>query len=124
MEKYEQKYNEALERARDLMVNQNPPAFDKDLISLVFPELKESEDKKIRRELRNDLLLYVPTPERYIAWLEKQGNNQNWKPSKGQINALEHFIRSIGESGYASPYDANTKLLISLLNDLYKLEKQ
>lgn len=56
--------------------------------------------------------------------LEKQSNNQNWKPSKEQINALEHFVRSIGESGYASPYDANTKILKSLIDDLYKLEKQ
>lgn len=35
---------------------------------------KESEDEQIKRELRNDLLLYVPTPERYISWIEKQGH--------------------------------------------------
>lgn len=34
----------------------------------------ESEDEQIKRELRNDLLLYVPTPERYISWIEKQGH--------------------------------------------------
>jgi hypothetical protein len=45
-------------------------------------------------------------------------------PTKEQISALEHFVRSIGESGYASPYDSNTKLLYSLINDLYELEKQ
>ena len=37
---------------------------------------------------------------------------------------MEHFVRSIGESGYTSPYDDNTNLLNSLINDLYKLEKQ
>ena len=41
---------------------------------------KESEDEKIKRELRNDLLLYVPTPERYIAWLEKQKHIINVPP--------------------------------------------
>lgn len=45
----------------------------------------------------------------------------HWKPSKEQMKAFEHFVRSIGESGYASPYDNNTKLIHSLLNDLKNL---
>ena len=44
-----------------------------------------------------------------------------WNPSDEQIEALEHFVRSIGESGYASPYENNTKLLYSLLEQLKKL---
>lgn len=44
-----------------------------------------------------------------------------WKPSDEQIEALEHFVRSIGESGYASPYDNKTKLLYLLLEQLKKL---
>ena len=44
-----------------------------------------------------------------------------WKPSDEQIKALEHSVRSIGESGYSSPYENNTKLLYSLLEDLKKL---
>ena len=35
---------------------------------------------------------------------------------------FEHFVRSIGESGYACPYDNNTKLLYLLLSDLKKLK--
>ena len=46
---------------------------------------------------------------------------KEWKPSDEQIEALEHFVRSIGESGYASPYDNNTKLLYLLLEQLKKL---
>lgn len=63
-------YDEALERARAFEL----PEY-KNIMESVFPELKESEDEKIKRELRNDLILYVPTPERYIAWLEKQGKH-------------------------------------------------
>lgn len=37
---------------------------------------------------------------------------------------MDHFVRSIGESGYASPYDDNINRIKSLLNDLCKLEKQ
>ena len=49
MDTYEEKYNEALEKARDyyeksyLMIN---AALEK-----IFPELKENEDEKIRRSL-------------------------------------------------------------------------
>lgn len=63
--------------------------------------------------------------DKNIAWLESQVEYKTtWKPTIEQINALTHFIRSIGESGYASPYDNNTKLLYSLLTDLQVLEKQ
>jgi len=52
--------------------------------------------------------------ERYYAW----------KPSDEQIEAFEHFVRSIGESGHASPYENNTKLLYSLLEQLKKLREE
>ena len=74
---YEQKYKNALERARDLMTNQNPPAFDKHLIEMVFPELKESEDERIRKAI----IAYISHDQHcgvsnadMIAWLEKQDN--------------------------------------------------
>lgn len=54
-------------------------------------------------------------------WLKSLRPQNRWKPSEEQLNAFEHFVRSIGESGYASPYDDNTKLLYSLLNDLKNL---
>ena len=47
-----------------------------------------------------------------------------WKPSDEQMVALEHFVRSVDESGYASPYDNNTKLLYSLLGQLKKLKEK
>ena len=129
---YEKKYKEALELARDyykanLKLNN---ADENLLLEDIFPELKESEDEKIRKALvrfhKSTIDIDGIKGADILAWLEKQGdnNNQNWKPSKEQINALEHFVRSIGESGYTSPYDDNTNLLNSLINDLYKLEKQ
>lgn len=128
-------YDEALGRAKVfkkhlLEINDNGYADEMDYI---FPELKKSEGESIRKaiieffELQDDNTTYSLVPKKDIlAWLEKQGdtNHQSWKPSKGQISALEHFVRSIEESGFASPYDNNTKLLNSLINDLYKLKKQ
>ena len=133
MEDYEKLYKDVLAKAREIHRNENEKRSD---MEWLFPELKESVDEKIRKDcisiinawadacrVEGDCCEVAPI---CIAWLEKQGdnNNQNWKPSKGQINALEHFVRSIGESGYGSPYDDNTNLLNSLINDLYKLEKQ
>lgn len=56
------------------------------------------------------------------TWLKSLKALNTWKPSDKQMEALEHFVRSIGESGYASPYDNNTKLLYLLLSDLKKLK--
>ena len=53
----------------------------------------------------------------------KEIKTKHWKPSEDQVEALEYFVRSIGESGYASPYDNNTKLLYSLLEQIKKLRE-
>ena len=44
-------YDKALERVKDFIEKQNPPAFDKNLIGTIFPELLESEDERIRKEI-------------------------------------------------------------------------
>ena len=61
---------------------------------------------------------------RYAKWLKFLRPQNRWKPSDAQIGALEHFVRSITESGFASPYDSNTKLVYSLFNDLKKLREE
>ena len=130
---YEKKYKNSLEKMKGFYTyckrceNKDTVAFLED----AFPELKESEDERIRKTLIEYFNEQCDMSDwngvygyQVVAWLEKQGNNQNWKPSKEQISALEHFVRSIEESGYASPYDTNTNLLNSLINDLKKLEKR
>ena len=60
-----------------------------------------------------------------IDWLKSLKDRvqpqKQWKPSEEQMDALEHFVRSIGESGYACPYDNDTKLIYSLLEQLKQL---
>ena len=80
---YEKAYKEALERARKL--------YEKGTITeslnYIFPELKESEDERIRKELidaiqglwDNDTLplpLSAKRKDAWIAWLEKQGEQE------------------------------------------------
>lgn len=74
---YEQKYNDALERAQRLYEQGTIT----ESLGFVFPELK-NEDDKIRKDiisyLRNEKIVkrYISDIEidKWIAWLEKQGN--------------------------------------------------
>lgn len=80
MDTYEEKYNEALERAKDYFkANQRTGELEEnDMLSDIFPELKDSEDETIRKRL----IQYFSTfrlgtfagiePKKIIAWLEKQ----------------------------------------------------
>ena len=66
-------YDEALERAKQLQHNN---AF----VTTVFPELKESEDERMRKEIIEYLNSQIPIAEenellcfkQWISWLEKQ----------------------------------------------------
>lgn len=90
---YEQKYKEALERAREFMTNKgvapNADAFKtaKELTETIFPELKESEDEKIRQTLIHIVkgacnkygIKYQGKEigeEKLLAYLEKQGEQK------------------------------------------------
>lgn len=99
----------------------------------VIAEMKLSwseEDEKMLEGIVNtvkdvrcqSLLSEIEIYDDYIDWLKSLKDRYTWRPSSEQIDTLEHFIRSIGESGYALPYDNNTKLLYSLLEQLKKLK--
>lgn len=73
-----------------------------------FPELKESEDERIRKELLNafqeseDSLYMVLTPHRresFIAWLEKQGEQKETLCDKCKKTQPSHSCQDITELG-------------------------
>lgn len=79
MESYEKKYKNALEWARQVINGET--GFIRKEVEEVFPELAESEDEKIRKELIEhikankwaDYVLFQKfSPDDVIAWLEKQ----------------------------------------------------
>lgn len=81
---YEKKYKEALERAklsRRLLLDIGEEVTE---IEYIFPELVESNDEKIKKELINffsdlpdsDTFRGIP-PSKVITWLEKQ-DKQEW----------------------------------------------
>ena len=81
---YEQKYKEALKKIREglqsLPDGTKISGVTRAFLEEVFPELQESEDERIRKELiretkgSEERLFEVITNEEFIAWLEKQGN--------------------------------------------------
>lgn len=81
---YEKKYKEALERAKELSEGRYGHSVDdipKDISEYIFPELKESENERIRLEIVSCVQNYGPRTEnpglyiRMIDWLEKQGEH-------------------------------------------------
>lgn len=87
------------------------------------PAWSEEDDKMVK-----DIIAAIDTLHYHemVDWLkslkQRVQPQSTWKPSEEQIEAFEHFVRSIGESGYASLYENNTKLLYSLLEQLKVLE--
>lgn len=78
---YEQKYKEALERARKCLDEKRDTCFVRP--DVIFPELAESEDERMIRRIIEALQRYMPTDElleeqEMVAWLEKQGNKPKW----------------------------------------------
>lgn len=115
-EKYQQGWHDALEKQNE----QNPAwSEDDERIALGIEQLCNCAS------LLNILPVKINKVRQWLKSLKDRVQPQKqWKPSEEQMDALEHFVRSIGESGYASPYNANLKLVHSLLNDLKKLKEE
>lgn len=76
-----EKYNKALERAQKMQENSNGMILKKWLWG-VFPEIKESEDERIRKEIIRILkgetgYTSKEDTDKYVAWLEKQGEKKS-----------------------------------------------
>ena len=112
MNLYEKKYQEALERAKDILCYKEVRKED---IEYLFPELKESEDEKIRKEIISILRNAYWTSNRnrfneLVAWLEKQGKNSTHK-TKLRFK-IDDFIIS----------DYCIGKVVALTNDAYLLD--
>ena len=80
---YEEKYNKALERAKDMLAYKEVRQED---MEYLFPELEGSKDERIRKAIKKALQVRCGgsriisdepvTLEEAIAWLEKQGEEE------------------------------------------------
>lgn len=102
-------YDEAIERAKEMCAMPT----DKATMEYVFPELKVSEDERIREELidaihglwDNDALpmpLSVKRKDGWLAWLEKQGK-QEWTDEDEEN--FQHTLLAIQKSTWYTDSD-------------------
>ena len=129
VEEKAKRYDEALERTRELYSQHWVEWSDKDIES-IFPELKESEDEEIRKEIISFLQLPHPQfvgerkQEKWIAWLEKQGQKPvEWsEEDETKIKSIITFLKSpslCAMNGNKGIIDENIKYLKSLKNRVY-----
>lgn len=78
-------YDEAIKRLEDIKNGkcQKTFVFTEGLFDYIFPELKESDDERIRGNIIATIHLYYGEPledeaKEMIAWLEKQGEHANF----------------------------------------------
>ena len=97
----------------------------KEKVEGFFPELKESEDERIRKEAIAIIKQYniiceregdkCWTADKVISWLEKQGEQKtHWKPTSQQLGVLQTAMRDYGDG-------REYYILESLYDDLKKL---
>lgn len=89
-------YDEALEKAKKELDNPNIPLLWKTWTRDLFPELKESENERTRKEIIAFIksVAYAKTDDvkRYVAWLEKQGNPKKSDPIKAKFQVGDLVI--------------------------------
>ena len=120
------KYNNALKKLQEALAPKNGceiSGLTRGCIEEIFPELKESEDERIRKELiRYFKGMNFVTQEgaekvtRWIAWLEKQEKETSWKPSKEEMDVL------YGLAYITNQYDEHKEEVITRLYQDLKRE--
>ena len=94
---YEEKYNKALERAREFQKSKDGLCVL--TAESIFPELAESEDEKVRKEIIKFIEDFSnPCDEecdKWIAWLEKQKEQKPVEWSEEDENKLNHILEIV-----------------------------
>lgn len=109
------RYDEAIEIARQYYNDRAMPIGTNFKLERIFPELKEDEDERIRKEIID--FLELPHPqfvgkrdhEKWIAWLEKQGEQKPvWsEEDKRYLNIVSSVIRSPSVQGIYDYHKVN-----------------
>lgn len=114
MENYEKMYKEAFDRAKFLKENaDNISAKDTSYaFEYIFPELKESDDEKIRKAAiefirQNDSFYYIlgVSKEEAISWLEKQKSIDILDEEKREFADNVDSIRKEIDEAYRKEYN-------------------
>lgn len=123
------KYEEALERAKEIYNAPVATIVTRTFLEQIFPELKESEDERTRKELIHFILykagqlLNEETEHKFVVYLEKQKEQESTESSEN-----EKIRRAIGTAlcgtTAESILDANGVKLTEALSYLEKKKEQ
>lgn len=114
---YKERYNTALEMAREAFYSPETPHFAKAWLLTLFPTIAESEDESIKKEIIAIFKGQIPytseeDAKKYIAWLEKQGKKPQgksvldvWKDMR-----LEVYLQASGNRHESNYSDDRTKM--------------
>ena len=123
-------YDKAIEKLRDFYRDYDTISYlidVKEELANLFPELAESKEERIRKEIiafikRRDRSGCDYDYDKWIAWLEKQGEkSQYWKPSEEQLSALDYAYNSCSDTERGNYYEG---VLETLIDDLHKLPEK
>ena len=115
-------YDEAIERAKGV-IEQNPlMEYLKKGIEYIFPELKESEDEKIRKAIiehfegsHSSMYPYKGfTKEQIIAWLEKHGEKNYTEKVEPKFKVGDWVVRELDNTCYQIK-----KCILNVTNNKY-----
>ena len=114
---YEKKYKEALDRAKKEWSSNLDNAYKnyRERLEIIFPELNESEDEKIRKELMD--FIYVTCfpvkdlkkKERFLDWLEKQKERKSIWTESDRTMAFT-LLRDVDQMAHISDEGKNERL--------------
>ena len=105
MEDYKTLYEQRIERAKEEIKKCGDNKGRIRMIENIFPELKESEDERIRKELIQYLKNYPNLPnghycrDDFFAWLEKQGETSDYNPYKETVKSISTMVEKYAQFG-------------------------
>lgn len=118
MDTYKKKYKEALERATKAKNNASLSNGTLRILGIIFPELKESEDEKIRkaqldywRSVGGKEWHGVPV-QKVIAWLEKQGEKKEINPTLQEKERMDDAFTKMMLKPQVDGFDAELNALL------------
>ena len=123
VEQKAKRYDEALERARIWKDKSGMPKDRQGILDDIFPELKESEDEKIRKAIlafirQSSEVLDKQNQNNMIAWLEKQGEQ---KSITIDINKMVSKYSHTKDGDFGLPINCQIRAYRKGINDALNL---
>ena len=108
IEEKAKRYDEVVAMAKECITYIPDEAVNKYMLNM-FPELKESEDERIRKVLRKRIIRYDPNNEilikeegisqkQFLAWLEKQGEQKSVDKIESKFHEGDWVVTDKGDT--------------------------